>query len=80
MKEYALLAHYYHFSHWDIPKLPHSAYLSYIKQAHVQELEKSEEGREYLNKAYRYMNPRKDADLSSIRNLVGYSSNQKGGE
>ncbi|MDX5474505.1 MAG: hypothetical protein LPK00_03110 [Bacillaceae bacterium] len=75
----ALLSHYYHMSHWDVMKLPHSHFLAYIKQAHVQELKKSEEGREYLQKAYRFLNPRKDADLSTIRALTGYISKEKGG-
>lgn len=78
-KDFSLLAHHYNFSHWDILKLPHSAFLSYKKHAYIHKLEQTEEGREYLNKAYRYMNPRVDADLSSIRRLTGYSSVEKGG-
>ncbi|WBL16379.1 hypothetical protein [Sutcliffiella sp. NC1] len=78
--DFALLAHYYHFSHWDIMKLPHSFFLAYRKQAYVSELKKSEEGREYLKKAYRYTNPRRDADLSAIRSLTGYTSMEIGGE
>ncbi|WP_158735154.1 hypothetical protein [Alteribacillus sp. YIM 98480] len=78
--DFALLAHYYHFSHEQIMNLPHSHFLAYIKQAHIKELQKSEEGREYLSKAYRYMNPRVDADINAIRSLTGYTSTKKGGE
>ena len=77
--DFALLAHYYTFSHKDILKLPHSHFKAYIRQAHIKELQKTEDGREYLQKAYRYANPRVDADLSAIRSLTGYTSNQKGG-
>ncbi len=79
--DFALLASYLNFSHKDILQLPHSHFLAYIKQCHVKELQKTEEGREYLKKAHRYQNPRKDADLSSIRALTGYTtSNADGGE
>ncbi|MCK0470894.1 hypothetical protein [Halalkalibacter sp. APA_J-10(15)] len=80
MKDFALLAHYFHFDTDYIMQMPHAQYLSYIKQARVMELEKTEEGREYLDKAKRYLNPRKDADLSAIRKLSGYSASEKGGE
>ncbi|MGD6831437.1 hypothetical protein ACQCT5_04710 [Sutcliffiella halmapala] len=59
--------------------MPHSHFLSLIRQYHIHELKKTEEGREYLKKAYRYANPRVDADLSAIRSLTGYTSKEKGG-
>ncbi|ARK30767.1 hypothetical protein BkAM31D_13500 [Halalkalibacter krulwichiae] len=77
--DFALLASYYNFSHEYILQMPHSHFLAYIKQCHVKELKKSEEGREYLDKARRYMNPRKDADLSAIRAITGYTTSKTGG-
>lgn len=64
----------------EVLKLPHSLYLLYMKQNYIMDLEKTEEGREYLEKARRYQNPRKDADLGAIRKLSGYSQQSKDGD
>lgn len=56
----------------DVWQLPHSHYLAYLKYAITSDLRKTEEGREILDKFERYMNPRTDADLTSIRQLAGY--------
>lgn len=37
------------------------------------DLQQTEEGQETLDKFNRYMNPRTDADLGSIRQLAGYN-------
>jgi hypothetical protein len=67
-------------NHYQILELPHSIYLAYIKHHHIDDLEQTPEGREYLDKARRYMYPRKQADLSKIREMGGYNTIQKGGE
>lgn len=65
-------------NHYQLLELPHSIYLAYIKHHHIDDLEKTPEGREYLDKARRYMNPRKHADLSAIRQLGGYQAMKEG--
>jgi hypothetical protein len=67
-------------NHFQLLELPHSVYLAYIKHHHIDDLEQTPEGREYLDKARRYMNPRKHADLSVIRELGGYQSKKEGDE
>lgn len=57
----------------EILDLPHSHYMSFLKHAMTFDLQQTEEGQETLDKFNRYMNPRTDADLGSIRQLAGYN-------
>jgi hypothetical protein len=54
--------------------------ISGFKHFQIEDMQKTEEGREYLEKARRYQNPRKHADLSAIRGFTGYESVQKEGD
>ncbi|MEH7416062.1 hypothetical protein V7266_12335 [Neobacillus drentensis] len=64
----------------DILELPHSLYLATLKHNYIFDMEQTEEGREYLDKARKFANPRKHADLSAIRSFGGYNAVEKGGE
>lgn len=62
----------------EIWKLPHSHYMAYLRHSLISDLKNSdEEGREILDKWERYMNPRTEADLSTIRQLAGYQQKER---
>lgn len=61
----------------EVWNLPHSHYMAYLKHVVTRELQQSEEGKEILDKFNRYMNPRTEADLSTIRQLAGYQQKER---
>lgn len=63
----------------DIWELPHSHYLAYLKHSVTFSLQETEEGQEILDKFERYMNPRTEADLGTIRQLAGYKPQKESG-
>jgi hypothetical protein len=65
-------------NHSTLINLSYPIFLSYLKHHRIIDLQKTEEGREYLDKVRRYQNPRKQADLSAIRSLGGYSAKEAG--
>jgi hypothetical protein len=65
--------------HYMLLNLSYPIFLSYLKHHRIIDLQKTEEGREYLEKVRKYQNPRKHADLSAIRSLGGYSTKETGG-
>lgn len=65
-------------SHEEIMNLPYGVYLKYIEQHIYMDLMETEEGREYLQQVKRLQV--KDADLTSLRSMAGYTAKQKGGE
>ncbi|WP_117161433.1 hypothetical protein [Paraliobacillus sp. X-1268] len=67
-----------HISPNDIWELPHSHFLAYVRHNWIFDLQETEEGREYLEKAERYQNPRTKADISAIRSFGGYSGEKAG--
>lgn len=60
-------------THDYVLSLPHKVYMAYVRQFRISDMMQTEEGREYLKKVYRYLYPRKHADLSAIRALGGYT-------
>lgn len=64
----------------EIWQLPHSHYLAYVRHNWIFDLQQTEEGREYLEKVERYINPRRNADLSAIRSFGGYKPAQGVGD
>lgn len=67
-------------SPFEVLQLPHNRYLALLKHNHIFDLQQTKEGREYLDKARKYQNPRKHADLSAIRQLGGYNTIKKEGD
>lgn len=63
----------------EIWQLPHSHFMAYMKHSLISDLRQTEEGQEILDKFNRYMNPQTDADLGTIRQLAGYTSQQERG-
>jgi hypothetical protein len=81
MSDFAYLVEKTKWTHDQILNLPHGVFLSYLKHFRIMDLMKTKEGQEYLEKARKYNNPRKHADLSAIRSLTGYNQIAiKGGE
>lgn len=80
MKDITYLSRKMSISPLDVWKLPHSHYLAYLKYNVTLDLEETEEGREILDKFYRYLNPRKEADLATIRQLTGAYHTKKVGD
>lgn len=62
----------------EIWSLPHSHYLAYLKHNVTLDLQETEDGRKLLENFKKYMNPRVDADLSTIRGLAGYAKKEVG--
>lgn len=79
LEDFTYLSRNMKLSHSEIMRMPHNLYLAYLKHNRIFDLKKTEEGREYLEKARKFNNPRKHADISTIRSLGGYSAvNEEG--
>jgi hypothetical protein len=78
MSNFAYLGRKTGLNHFQILKLPYSTYLMYLKHHSILDLQETEEGRKYLAKIGRLSN--KEIDLTGLRRLTGYKTQEKVGE
>ena len=78
MSNFAYLGRKTGLNHYQLLKLPYTIYLLYLKHHQILDLQETQEGRDYLNKLTRITN--KDVDLTSLRRLGGYKTQEKAGD